>query len=139
MGLGDPEVRVAPDAGAVLGDGEVEALRGERNVLGARLDQRELDSELELTAARGGELGRGDIDADRTCAAPREPGRDVRGAAAELDDVEAVDRAKRVERRLGDPEHAPRDLISRPRLAGLRIGVLGVRLGPALAVPLCVV
>ena len=36
--LGKPAVRVAPDARAVLRDGEVEALRLERDVFGARLE-----------------------------------------------------------------------------------------------------
>ena len=90
--LGEPAVRVAPDARAVLGDGEVEALGRQRHVLGARLDERELEPELLLAAPRRRELGRSDVDADRARAAPGEPRGDVGRAAAELDDVEAVDR-----------------------------------------------
>ena len=46
--LRDPPVGVAPDAGAVLGDGEVEALVGQRNLLGAAVQQRELEAEFGL-------------------------------------------------------------------------------------------
>ena len=70
-----------------------------------------VDARLALAAAGGLELGRRDVDADRARAAPREPGRDVRGAAAELDDVEPVDVPERVERRLGHAEDAPGDLL----------------------------
>ena len=117
MRLGQPAVRVAPDAGPVLGHGEVEALRRERDVLGARLDERELEPELLLAAPRRRELRRGHVDADRPRAAAGEPGGDVGRAAAELDDVEAVDVAERAERRLGDAEDAPGDLLARPRVA----------------------
>ena len=89
--LGDPEVRVAPDARAVLRDREVEALVRKRNVLGARLDQWEVEPELDLAASGGLELGRRHVDADGAGATLRKPGRDVRRAAAELDDVEAID------------------------------------------------
>ena len=63
--LRDPAVGVAPDRGAVLRDGEVEARVRQRHVLGARLDQRELEPELLLHRAGGLELGRRDVDADR--------------------------------------------------------------------------
>ena len=46
--LRDPPIGVAPDAGAVLGDGEVEALVGQRNLLGAAVQQRELEAEFGL-------------------------------------------------------------------------------------------
>ena len=54
-----------------------------------------------LHRARGLELRRRDVDADRPRAAPREPGGDVRRAAAELDDVLAGDVGKRAQLRLG--------------------------------------
>ena len=41
--LGDPPVRIGPDGRAVLGEDEVEGLVGQRDALGARLDERELD------------------------------------------------------------------------------------------------
>src|SRR5258705_8902609 len=117
MRLWYPEVRVAPDARTVLGHREVKALRRKRDVLGTGLDQRKIDRELALAAARGGELCGSDVDTDRARTAPREPSRDVGGAATELDDVEPVDVPEGVERFLGNAEHAPRDLGGRPGLA----------------------
>ena len=67
-----------------------------------------------LAAAGGRELRRRHVDADGPRAALREPGGDVRGAAAQLDDVEPVDVAERVEGRLRDPEDAPGDLLRGP-------------------------
>ena len=84
------------------------SLVGQRHVLGARLDERELEPVLLLAAARGLELGRRHVDADRPRAAPREPGREVGRAAAELDDVEAVDVAERAERRPRGRRRCPR-------------------------------
>ena len=106
--LGEPEVGVAPDAGAVLGDREVEALGGQRDVLGARLDEWKLEPELHLAPPRRRELGRSDVDADRARAPPGEPRRDVGRAAAELDDVEPFDLTQRPERRLRESRRRPR-------------------------------
>ena len=92
---------------------------GKRDVLGARLDEWELEPELGLAASRGRELGRRDVDADGARAAPGEPRRDVRRAAAELDDVEPVDVAERAERRLGTPK-TPQVISPRPSLARAR-------------------
>ena len=39
--LRDPAVRIAPDGGAILGEGEVEALVPERRTLGVRVHERE--------------------------------------------------------------------------------------------------
>ena len=116
-------MRVAPDAGAVLGDGKVEALGGERHVLGARLDEREHDPGLLLAAAGGRELRRGDVDADGPGAALREPGRDVRGAAAELDDVEAVDVAEAAERSSSGTSKTPQVISSSAHFALARASV----------------
>ena len=56
---------------------------------------------------------------------------EVRGAAPELDDVEAVHVAqRRADRVLTDPEHAPGELLRRPCPIGLLIGELGVGLRP---------
>ena len=96
---------------------------------GTRLDERELEPELLLAAARGRQLG-GHVDADGACTLARQPRGDVCRAAAELDDVEPVDLAQRAERRLRDPVHAPRDLLPRPGLARVRVRVLGVRRSP---------
>jgi hypothetical protein len=54
--LRDPLVRVAPDAGAVLGDREVEARVGQGHLLGVAVKERELDAELLLEAAGAVEL-----------------------------------------------------------------------------------
>ena len=53
--------------------------------------QREVEPVLGLEPARRRELRLGVVDADRPRAAPRQPGRDVAGPAAELDRVEAVE------------------------------------------------
>src|SRR6188472_4270142 len=75
--LGNPPVGIAPDACPVLRDDEVRARVGKRHVLGVRLDERKLEAEL-LHAAPGGlELGRGEVDADRSGSALRQPGREV--------------------------------------------------------------
>ena len=55
-----------------------------------------------------------DVDADRPRPALREPRGEVRGAAPELDDVEARDVAEHVELGLVDRPDAPRDLVERP-------------------------
>ena len=55
-GLGDPLVRVAPDRRAVLGDDDVERRVRERDLLGVRLEERELDPGLALHLPRGLEL-----------------------------------------------------------------------------------
>src|SRR5271170_7958003 len=86
--LRDPSVRIAPDAGPVFRDHQVEGGIGERGLLGAGVQQREPQPEALLQLARGGQLRRGDIQADRTRPAPGQPGRNVAGAAAELDHVE---------------------------------------------------
>src|SRR5436190_1840002 len=87
--LGDPGVRVAPDAGAVLADGQVEAGVGERRPLGIRVEEREPQPEALLQLARGRQLRRRVVQGHRPGAAARQPGRDVAGTAAELNGVEA--------------------------------------------------
>ena len=64
MRLGNPAIRIAPDARPVLGDREIEALRGQRNVLRTRLDEWELDPELLLASAGRLELSRRHVDPD---------------------------------------------------------------------------
>ena len=63
---------------------------------------------LALHLPRGLELRRRDVDADRSRAATREPGGEVRRAAAELDHVLAVDVGQHVQLRLRDPPRSPR-------------------------------
>src|SRR4029450_5338318 len=62
------------------------------------------------------------------------PGAEVAGAAAELDDILARDVRKHTHLALGDRPLAPGDLLLRPGVPRLLVGVLGVRLGPAVAV-----
>src|SRR6266851_1504726 len=69
-GLGDPAVGIAPYARAVLGEGEIEA-----------------EAVLSLEPAGCLELLGRVVDTHHACAPPREPGRPVGGAAAELYDV----------------------------------------------------
>ncbi len=113
--LGDPGVRVAPDAGAVLADRQVEAGVGERRPLGVGLEQREPQPETLLQAVRGRQLGRGVVQGHRPSAAARQPGRDVAGTAAELDAVEAAGIGRQhAGLGLGDAPDAPGRLGRRP-------------------------
>ena len=129
-GLGDPAVRVDPDRGAVLGEREVEALVRQARLGRVGLDERELDPRLGHHPPRRLELRRRDVDADRPRAALREPRREVRGAAAELDDVESRDVAEHAELGFVDPPDAPGDLVERPVRRGGVVRVLAVGLGP---------
>ena len=113
--LGDPLVRIAPDARAVLGDREVEARVVKRRLLGVAVHERELDPELLLQGARGGELALGVVDPDGASAAPGQPRGHVARPAAELDRVEAVEVVgQHVQLGLGDGEDPPPRLVARP-------------------------
>ena len=63
VGVRDPDVRVAPDGGAVLREHEVERRVRQRRVLGARVDQRKLDARAPAGARErwraGSRRGRG--------------------------------------------------------------------------------
>jgi hypothetical protein len=131
--LRNPEIGIAPDARPVLGHGEVERRVRERHVLGARVDERELEAVLRLHRASGVELLRCQVDADRTGALPREPRGYVCGAAAQLDHVLPRDVRKDLHLALWDVEDAPGDLLGRP--VALRPGDVARRLlRPLLAV-----
>ena len=93
---------------------------GQRHVLGARLDERELEAVLRLHRARGLELGRSDVDAGDARALPGEPGRDVRRPAPELDDVLPGHVRQRVHLGLRNLPDAPGDLLLRPGAVGVR-------------------
>ena len=112
--LGDPAVRVAPDRGAVLADGEVERGVREGDRLGARLEEREDEAVLPLERPRRLQLRRRDVDADRSGSPAGEPGGDVRGPAAELDRVEAGHVRQDPRLRLGHAPEAPARLRVRP-------------------------
>ena len=133
--LGDPAVRVDPDRRAVLREHEVGARVRQPGLGGVGLDERELDPGLGHQPPRGVELRGRDVDADRPRAELREPRREVRGAAAELDDVEARDVAEDVQLGLVDRPDAPGDLVERPVVRRVLVGVLRVRLRPELRVP----
>ena len=64
-----------------------------------------------------------DVDPDGTGPAASEPGREVRRAAAELEDVEALDLPQDPELGLGRAEDAPVDRVALPRLPRLRVRV----------------
>jgi hypothetical protein len=102
--------------------------------LGAGLEQREVAAKLLLTAASGLELSRRDIDADGPRAAPREPTREVRRAAAQLDYVEAAHIVEHVQGVLWNLEHAPKDLRCRPGALGAGVGVRAIGFGPQRAI-----
>jgi hypothetical protein len=86
-GLGNPALRVGPQAGAVFGDGEVEAGVRVGNLLGVAVEQGKVEAVLALEATGGGELSIGIVHADHARPSPSQPGRDVRRPASQLDDV----------------------------------------------------
>ena len=87
--LGDPHVGIAPDRGAVLGERHVEGFVGVGDRLRVPVDQGQLDVVLGREAAGGVELSFGVVDTDDLGASSSHPPRPVRGAAPELDRVEA--------------------------------------------------
>ena len=90
--LGDPAVGIAPDRGPVLTDRKVEARIGKGQVLGVPEMQGKPHPGLLLHPTRCLELPRGVVYAHRFGTAFRELGGQVGRPAAELDDVETVDR-----------------------------------------------
>jgi hypothetical protein len=82
--LRDPPVRIAPYRCTVFADHHVGAAAGQRHPLGVRLDQREVQAELVLQAARGGQLPGRDVHPDRARAAAGQLRRNIPAAAAEL-------------------------------------------------------
>ncbi len=133
--LGDPEIRVAPDARAVLGDDEVEAVIGKRRLLRVAMQERKLESELPLQASGRIQLGLGVVDPDRPSAAPCQPGRHIRGATAKLDHILPGDVVgEHPHLRQGHAPHPPRWLLTGP-VAPARILVLRRPLVPLHAVP----
>ena len=111
---------------------EVEALREQRDILGAGLHEREVDPAPPGSGARSGCAGV-DVDADGARTTPSEPGGDVRGPTAQLDDVQTVDVAQRLHDASGTPK-TPHVISSRAHARLARRRVLGVRLRPHLAV-----
>jgi hypothetical protein len=140
--FGDPAGRVAPQAGAALGDNQVEAAGAERDVSGVSLQEREWEPEMFLAAAGGAELGWGEVHADGPRPAPGEPGGEVRGAAPKLGYIQAGDFSQHVKLGFRDVEDSPGDLITSPCPEGMLIGVISadprpqITIGVRLHVPL---
>src|SRR4029078_5310432 len=95
--LAYPEVRIAPETRAVLGDGEVERSIGQGDVLGIRLDQRKCHSRLLLHPTGGVELCRCQVDADGPRTSAGKVRCEVRSPAPELDDIQPCDVAEHAE------------------------------------------
>jgi hypothetical protein len=129
-----PADRVAPQAGAAFGDGQVETVRRQRDSSSVGLDERERNAGPVLAAPRGLQLGGSYVDPGRPGAAPGQPGREVRRPAAELDDVQAADITEHTKPLLGHVEDAPGDVLGGPGAVSVLIGVFAVRLGPQLPV-----
>ncbi len=94
--------------------GDVEGVVGQRDGLGAALDEREVQAVLGLQRARSRKLLGCHIDAHGARSAARQPRRHVRGTAPELDDVAPIDLGERIDARLRDLPHAPGDLVVGP-------------------------
>src|SRR5438105_209571 len=87
--LRDPAVRVAPDARAVFGENQIEALLPEGNLFGVRFHQRKTETEALLHGSGGGELRRCDVDADGSRSTPGQPAREVPGPTPEIQDIQS--------------------------------------------------
>ncbi len=139
-GLRDPFVWIAPDRGTVLRDRQIERRAGEIRGLRVPLDERQAELVFGVQPARRLELGRGDVDADDPSGAtPLQPGRDVRGPAAKLDNILAANVGQDTELALGRVPDAPGDLLLVPGALGAPIRVRGVVLRPVVAVGLDVI
>src|SRR6185295_11539656 len=114
-------------------DGHVEGRVRKRYFFCESLDELEPEPEAFLTTTSRLELRRGRVDAHhpgRPCLL--QPGAEVRGTAAELDDLLAGQVRKGLQLGLRDVPDAPRDLVGRPRLLGTRVRVPGVLARPGL-------
>src|SRR6185312_14170078 len=92
---------------SVIGEDDVEAPVRERNVLGRRMDQREVEARGRERLPRVLQLARRVVDPDRMCAEPGEQNRPLRRAATQLEDVLAGDFAEDPELALGELPHPP--------------------------------
>src|ERR671935_1084995 len=122
--LGDPAVRVTPDAGPIFAEGEVETGVGQRDLLGIAVDEREGQAELLLQRTGRLELFGRVVDADDAGTAPGEPGGDVGGATAKFDGVAARDVGEELDLGLGDAPNPPRGFflpVAPPR-SGIVLG-----------------
>jgi hypothetical protein len=118
----------------VVTEDDVERRIGQRHVLGAAVDERELDPGRLHQPAGVLELPVGQVDADRPRAELRERDRPLRRAASQLQDVLADDVAEDLQLRLGD-------LVGTPRETGARRELLAVAslVVVAVGVPRCAV
>ena len=122
--LGDPAIRVTPQARTVLADGEVEGACGERHLLRIAVDEWEVEPELYLVEAGVRQLGTRVIDTHYARAAPLQPRGHVPGATAELDDIKSAHLRQQAKLRFSDSPDAPGRLRLRP-VAASPIFVLG--------------
>ena len=116
-------VRVAPDRRAVLGERRGRTTRPAARLLGVRLDELSPSPNSASMPPRGLELRRRHVDADDARAARRQPRAEVRGAAAELDDVLAVDVGQHADLRLRGRAPMPQAISSSDHASCARASV----------------
>ena len=114
----------------MLADDEVEASASKWHRFCGGLHEREADVVLELTAVRGSQLFRAEVDADRACARTSQGDRKECGATAELHHVETTDVTDEDELLLGLPEQAPSDAGFGPLLGRVGVGEGPIDVGP---------
>ena len=83
----EPTLRIGPQTGAVLGDGEVERAIRIGNRLGVAVEERKVEAVLKLQTSCRGQLRLRNCRCRRPAPAPRQPRRHIRRAAAELDGI----------------------------------------------------
>ena len=117
-------MRFAPWRRAVLAHDQIELTAAQGHAFCRRFDQREAQPVLVLASAGGRELLGAEIDADGSGAGPGEGGRQERGAAAELGDVEPAHVTEQSQVLLGLTEQAPSHRRLRPAALGVSVGDL---------------
>src|SRR5271166_5722899 len=83
----NPQPRIGPQAGAILGDGEVKGCVGVVNRLGVAVNERKVETMLELQTPSCDELLLRVVDSHNPRAAPSEPRRNICGTAPEFNRV----------------------------------------------------
>jgi hypothetical protein len=92
--LGNPVFGVAPDAGTVLADHQIEARVREWHVLGVALDQGKHQPKALLATTGCVQLRRGQVDADGPGTLPGQQARQIGCAAAQLEHIQSGDVAE---------------------------------------------
>ena len=134
-GFRNPGVGIAPDRSAVFAEGKLEAGVLEGQVFSVAEVDREVQVVVRLHGAGRFNLLRRDVDSYRIGPSPGQPGREIGGAAAELDDVHAVEVCReRLNLHLGNLQLAPGDVLLGPRANRVpgEVGCLAVPLGAIL-------